>query len=126
MPLPKTVNGVRFTSISEYNRRITIMKPSSDESDSDGNAAAMEVFASDVPAKIRAIRNSGRPDAQQQITQAVVYFYVTIRYRAGIKDNFALIGPQGQNWVITGIDNPDFANVELTFTVREVNGGGVE
>jgi head-tail adaptor len=120
--LPKNTNGVAFTSTTEFNRKVTIMKPSL-VADDNGTPVAPEVFATGVPAKIRSVPNKGRPDTQEQITQAVAYFIVTIRYRTGITDDMTLFGPSGQTWVISSIDNPDFANRELRLTVREINGG---
>ena len=120
--LPKTVNGIRFTPASEFDRLVTIMKPGGGQ-DSEGTPEPLEVFASNVPAKIRATRSSARPDTEQQITQSVAYFDVTIRYLDGIKENMVLVGPAGETWTVTGTNNPGFANVEIVFTVREVNGG---
>ena len=122
MKLPSTQNGIQFTSASEYNRKVTIMRPPAGQDD-EGTPSAPEVFASNVPAKIRLIPNTGRPDEQQQITQAAQYLIVTIRYRAGVADDMTVIGPTGQEWVIASIDNFNFANRELRLTVREINGG---
>lgn len=120
--LPKNLNGVRFTPVSGYNRLVTILKPGTG-SDDEGTPVAPEVFASNVPARVRSVPSTGRPDMQQQITQAVAYFIVIIRYRPGITDDMTILGPGGEVWVVTSIDNPDFANVELRLTVREINGG---
>jgi head-tail adaptor len=122
MKLPKTPNGIQFTSTSEYDSRVTLMRTVSG-TDSDGNPNAPTVFARNVVAKIVALRNLGRLDPSQQLAKSVMYYDVTIRYRAGVTADMSLLGPGGQLWDITSIDNVAQSNVELRMTVREVSGG---
>ena len=119
--LPKTLNNIRFTSASELNRRVTLQRPGTG-SDSEGTPNPPVAVAT-VWAKARFLPNSGRPDAKQQITQAEDYLEVTIRYRSDVKSDWTIIGPGGETWTITSINNLDFANVELRIIVRQINGG---
>jgi SPP1 family predicted phage head-tail adaptor len=122
MRLPNTQNGVRFTSASEYDRKITLMRTQSG-TDDDGNPNAPTVFARNVNAKIQEIRTLGRLDSAQQLAQQVLYYDVTIRYRNDVTNDMTILGPNGQSWAITSIYDVAQAHVELRITVREVNGG---
>jgi SPP1 family predicted phage head-tail adaptor len=122
MRLPNTQNGVRFTSASELDRKVTLLKTESG-TDNDGNPLPPTVFARDVNAKIQEIRNLGRLDPTQQLAQQVVYYYVTIRYRPGVTGDMTVLGPGGQIWAITSIVDVAQSRVELKMTVREANGG---
>jgi SPP1 family predicted phage head-tail adaptor len=120
--LPKNLNNIRFTSATELNRRITLQQPGTG-ADSEGTPATPVTVATNVPAKITQVPSRGRPDVQEQITESVNYYEVTIRYRSDVKSDWRVLGPNGEIWTVTSINNVDFANVELRLIVREVNGG---
>jgi Phage head-tail joining protein len=121
--LPKRLStGVRFTGASEFNRRITILKPG-EGADTEGTPVALVTLATNVPAKITGLRNLGKPDQTQQLTQAVTYYEVVIRYRPDVPYDAILLGPKGQTWTVTNIHNVEMANIELRINVREINGG---
>jgi SPP1 family predicted phage head-tail adaptor len=122
MRLPNTPNNVRFTSASEYDSRITLMRTAAG-TDSDGNPNTPSVFARNVCAKIQEVRTAGRLDPTQQLAQQVLYYDVTIRYRSDVTNDMSLLGPNGQTWAITSIYDVAQAHVELRITVRETNGG---
>lgn len=120
--LPKNTNGVAFTSTTEFNRRVSLYQPGTG-SDSEGTPNAPTLVANDVPAKIMQMPNRGKPDQQGQITQAVDYFQVCIRYRSDVRNDWTVIGPTGQVWRVTSTNNVDFANREIRLMCREINGG---
>jgi SPP1 family predicted phage head-tail adaptor len=122
MKLPKTQNGYRFTSASEYDRKITLMKTTSG-TDSNGNPNVPAVFARNVCAKIETAKNSGRLDPSQLLAEQVTYYDVTIRYRPDVTSDMTMLGPSGQAWFITSMNDVAQAHVEWRITVKEVNGG---
>lgn len=119
---PKNFQGVRYTSASEYNRRITLLNPATG-TDSAGGALPPVQFATDVPAKISAFINAGRPEVTQQEVNNVNFYFVTVRYDSRITNSTTILSPNGQTWQITSLQDLDYAHVEWRMTVREQNGG---
>lgn len=122
MNLPKTLSGTRFTSSTDFNNRISLQNPASG-TDSHGQALPPVTFATNVPAKISAFINAGRPEVTQQETNNVNYYFVNIRYDARVNNNTVILSPTGQVWQITSLQDVDYYQVEMRLTVREQNSG---
>lgn len=112
-----------YTNRSAMRDQITLTQPSA-MANADGSPQPQTVFMSGVWASCKLWRYGREVNVPEQ-AQGEVYWDVRTPYVAGVTDQMNMIGPNGQNWMIVTVSDPDQRRVELRFMCREINGGGV-
>jgi head-tail adaptor len=124
MALLKRLNdGFIYTNRGAMRDQVTIMQPSS-TSNPDGSPQPFTVFMQNVWASCHIAKTPTEVNSSE-LVQGQVFWDVRTPYISGVNDSMQLVGPNGQQWLVLTVDDPDQRQVELRFLCREINGGGV-
>jgi head-tail adaptor len=121
-PLQRLNDTFRYTNKGAMRDQITIMQPGTNAPD--GSPGTATVFAQNVWASCKVQRTPTEINSSE-LMQGEVFWDVRTPYIAGITSQMSMIGPNGQEWMIIGVSDPDQRGVELRFLCREINNGGV-
>jgi hypothetical protein len=122
-PLQRLNDSFRYTNRSAMRDTITLMQPSA-ANNPDGSPQPFTVFQQGVWASCKIQRTPVEINSSE-LTQGEVFWDVRTPFIPGVSDQMQMIGPNGQNWFIVSVSDADQRGVELRFSVREMNGGGV-
>jgi len=122
-PLKRLNDNFTYTNRSAMRDQITLMQPST-TNNPDGSSPGQSVFAQNVWASCKLWRY-GREVNSADLVQGEVYWDVRIPYMDGVNDQMNVVGPNGENWFIVSVSDPDMRQVELRMMCREINSGGV-
>jgi head-tail adaptor len=122
-PLQRLNDAFRYTNRSAMRDQITLMQPAGTNAP-DGSPNPQTVFANNVWASCKPQRTPMEKDSSE-LVQGEVYWDVRTPFLPGVSDQMNIIGPNGQQWFIVSVTDPDQRGVELRFLCREMNGGGV-
>jgi hypothetical protein len=121
-PLQRLNDTFRYTNKSAMRDLVQIMQAAT-TNNPDGSPGTPTVFMSNVWASCKVQRTPIEINSAELVA-GEVFWDVRTPYIAGVDDSMSMIGPNGQNWFIVTVSDPDQRQVELRFLCREMKGGG--
>jgi head-tail adaptor len=122
MSLKRLNDFFNYTNRGAMRDQVTLTQPAA-TNNPDGSPGTPTVFMSGIWASCKIQRTPSEVNSTD-LVQGEVFWDVRTPFIPDVNAQMGMTGPNGQDWFIISVNDPDQRGVELRFICREINGGG--